>query len=193
MSQEVVNVVLAGLGGQGVIKASDILADVVFRAGLDVKKAEVHGMSQRGGSVRTDVRFGLNVYSPMVPDGSAHFLLVFTADQVENNRYVLAPSGVLISPADIALEQLTNRKCANVALLGVLSRHLAFSEPLWREALAANLHEHLLPANLQAFAAVRDSPAVTRASPPASAAGFSEPPPPVPGAQPGCQTVRRRT
>ena len=54
----VVNVIVAGLGGQGAIKASDILADVAFRAGRDVKKAEVHGMSQRGGSVTSDVRFG---------------------------------------------------------------------------------------------------------------------------------------
>ncbi len=48
----------AGLGGQGVIKASDVLADAALRAGFDVKKAEVHGMSQRGGSVTSDVRFG---------------------------------------------------------------------------------------------------------------------------------------
>ena len=57
-ASSVTNVVLAGLGGQGVIKASDILADAALRSGLDVKKAEVHGMSQRGGSVTSDVRFG---------------------------------------------------------------------------------------------------------------------------------------
>ena len=57
-TMKVTNVVLAGLGGQGVLKASDILADAALRAGLDVKKAEVHGMSQRGGSVTSDVRFG---------------------------------------------------------------------------------------------------------------------------------------
>jgi len=58
------NVVVAGLGGQGVLKASDILADVAFSAGLDVKKSELHGMSQRGGSVSSDVRFGERVFSP---------------------------------------------------------------------------------------------------------------------------------
>ena len=77
-TNNVTNIVTAGLGGQGVIKASDILADVAFRAGLDVKKAEIHGMSQRGGSVTSDVRFGPRVLSPMVPTGQAHFLLVFT-------------------------------------------------------------------------------------------------------------------
>ena len=68
-SSQVTNVVVAGLGGQGVLKASDILADVAFAAGLDVKKSEVHGMSQRGGSVASDVRFGEHVFSPMVPEG----------------------------------------------------------------------------------------------------------------------------
>ena len=55
---KVTNIVIAGLGGQGVLKASDIVAEVAFRAGLDVKKSEIHGMSQRGGSVTSDVRFG---------------------------------------------------------------------------------------------------------------------------------------
>ena len=73
------NVVIAGLGGQGVIKASDILADVAFSAGLDVKKSEMHGMSQRGGSVSSDVRFGERVFSPMVPEGEADFLVVISA------------------------------------------------------------------------------------------------------------------
>ena len=54
-NEKVKSVVIAGLGGQGVIKASDIFADAVFKAGYDVKKAEVHGMSQRGGSVNTDI------------------------------------------------------------------------------------------------------------------------------------------
>jgi len=70
-ANEVTNIVIAGLGGQGVLKASDIVAEVVFRAGFDVKKSEIHGMSQRGGSVSSDVRFGERVYSPMVPLGEA--------------------------------------------------------------------------------------------------------------------------
>ena len=58
MGNQITNVVFAGLGGQGVLKASDILAQVAFESGLDVKKSEIHGMSQRGGSVTSDVRFG---------------------------------------------------------------------------------------------------------------------------------------
>ena len=87
------NVVIAGLGGQGVIKASDILAEAAFRAGLDVKKSELHGMSQRGGSVTSDVRFGAQVFSPMVPPGEADFLVVLAPDQVEPNRHCLRPGG----------------------------------------------------------------------------------------------------
>ena len=75
------NIVVAGLGGQGVLKASDIIAEVAFRAGLDVKKSEVHGMSQRGGSVASDVRFGQCVRSPMVPEGEADFLVVLDSTQ----------------------------------------------------------------------------------------------------------------
>ena len=88
----VTNVVIAGLGGQGVIKASDILAEATFSAGLDVKKSELHGMSQRGGSVSSDIRFGPEVFSPMVPTGEADFLVVAAADQVEVNRHQLRPA-----------------------------------------------------------------------------------------------------
>jgi indolepyruvate ferredoxin oxidoreductase beta subunit len=59
---KITNIVVAGLGGQGVLKASDIIAEVAFGAGLDVKKSEIHGMSQRGGSVSSDVRFGERVF-----------------------------------------------------------------------------------------------------------------------------------
>ena len=99
MSSAVVNVIVAGLGGQGVIKASDILADVAFRAGKDVKKAEVHGMSQRGGSVTSDVRYGDRVLSPMIPRGEADFLVVLAPSEVEVTRPLLRERGVPLSPA----------------------------------------------------------------------------------------------
>jgi indolepyruvate ferredoxin oxidoreductase beta subunit len=103
-----VNVVVAGLGGQGVLKASGILADAAFRAGLDVKKSEIHGMSQRGGSVSSDVRFGERVFSPMVPVGEADFLVVLAASQVEVARPVLRVGGVLIHPGLVDETRLAN-------------------------------------------------------------------------------------
>jgi indolepyruvate ferredoxin oxidoreductase alpha subunit len=145
------NVILAGLGGQGVLKASDILADAAMLAGCDVKKSEIHGMSQRGGSVASDVRFGTNVFSPMVPLGEADFLVVLADDQVENNRPRLRLGGVLITPADIGALDLPNRRSANVALLGVLSRHLPIDAEAWLEAIRRNLKPELVELNRSAF------------------------------------------
>jgi indolepyruvate ferredoxin oxidoreductase beta subunit len=146
------NVVIAGLGGQGVIKASDILADVACLAGLDVKKSELHGMSQRGGSVSSDVRFGQRIFSPMVPSGEADFLLVIAPDQILVNELVLRPGGVLIEPSHVDEERLGNKKSMNVALLGLLSSHLPFATELWEEAIRRNLAEKLIEVNLKSFA-----------------------------------------
>ncbi len=148
---KVTNVVLAGLGGQGVIKASDILADAAVRAGLDVKKAEVHGMSQRGGSVTSDVRFGERVLSPMVPRGEADFLLVLAPSEVEVARPLLASDGVLLGPDLVPEAKLPNRKSLNVALLGALSQHLAFPPGVLLAAVKAALPERLHALNEQAF------------------------------------------
>ena len=114
----VVNVVLAGLGGQGVIKASDILADAAFRDGRDVKKAEIHGMSQRGGSVTSDVRFGDEVLSPMIPRGEADFVVVCAASEVEVVRPLVREGGLLIPPDLVDVKLLSDRRSLNVALLG---------------------------------------------------------------------------
>lgn len=148
----VVNIVIAGLGGQGVLMASDILASVAFAAGLDVKKSEIHGMSQRGGSVSSDVRFGQQVFSPMVPTGEADYLVVLSTSQGEVARPMLREGGVLIAQEHIDESQLTNKKSLNVALLGALAAHLPFPDNLWTLAIEAHLPEKLHAANAQAFA-----------------------------------------
>jgi indolepyruvate ferredoxin oxidoreductase, beta subunit len=153
----VTNVVIAGLGGQGVIKASDILADAALRAGLDVKKAEVHGMSQRGGSVSSDVRFGGRVLSPMVPAGEADFLVVLATSEVDVARSVLRSGGVLISPDLIPETELPNKRSLNVALIGVLSVHLDLPVAAFLEAMKAALPERLQAVNEQAFELGRKS------------------------------------
>jgi indolepyruvate ferredoxin oxidoreductase beta subunit len=152
MNDGVTNIVIAGLGGQGVLKASDIVADVAFRSGLDVKQSELHGMSQRGGSVSSDVRFGREVFSPMVPTGGADYLVVIAPDQTEVNRHQLRHGGRLIAPDAVDPTKLTHKKSFNVALLGVLSRHLDFAEAAWLEAIRAAFPDKLHAANLQAFA-----------------------------------------
>ena len=164
MNSQPTNVVIAGLGGQGVLKASDILADVAFSSGLDVKKSELHGMSQRGGSVSSDVRFGERVFSPMVPEGEADFLVVIAPDQIPVNAAALRQGGILIEPSHIDEATLTNKKSLNVALLGVLSRHLPFSVEAWRAALKRNLPEKVHEANLRSFSMGRaNRPAMGRA------------------------------
>jgi indolepyruvate ferredoxin oxidoreductase beta subunit len=95
--QSAYNFVLVGVGGQGTILASDILAEVGLEAGFDVKKAEVHGMSQRGGSVISHVRWNREqVFSPMVGLGEADILLAF--EKLEALRFAeyLRPGGVAV-------------------------------------------------------------------------------------------------
>lgn len=152
MTAPVTNIVVAGLGGQGVLTCSDILATAAFLAGLDVKKAEVHGMSQRGGSVACDVRFGPRVLSPMVPEASADYLLVLSADQVEVFRPRLKPGGMLVVPADVDEAALPNKKSLNVAMLGQLSSHLTIPVELWQEALKQVLPAKIHEVNLRALA-----------------------------------------
>lgn len=107
-----VNIVICGVGGQGIILASNILCHAAFLEGNDVKKSEVHGMAQRGGSVITHVRFGVKVHSPLIEEGSADYLLAF--EKLEALRYLhflrlkgiaivnereIAPMSVLIGTA----------------------------------------------------------------------------------------------
>jgi indolepyruvate ferredoxin oxidoreductase, beta subunit len=154
---KVVNVVIAGLGGQGAITASDVVADAAFRMGFDVKKSEIHGMSQRGGSVTSDIRFGPEVFSPMVPPGEADFLVVLSPDQVEINRWQLKPGGTLLEPAMIDEQKLRSKKSLNVALLGALSALLDIPEEHWLAALRAKLPEKLHALNFEAFACGRSA------------------------------------
>ncbi len=82
---DITNIVICGVGGQGIILASDVLCRVAFLEGFDVKKSEVHGMAQRGGSVITHVRFGKKVYSPLIEEGTSDFVLAF--EKLEALRY----------------------------------------------------------------------------------------------------------
>ena len=91
-----VNVMIVGVGGQGSLLASKLLGQVLLDAGYDVKVSEVHGMSQRGGSVVTYVRFGDRVDSPIIDKGESDFIISF--EKLEGARYAdyLAPGGKLI-------------------------------------------------------------------------------------------------
>ncbi len=86
MNDDVRNILLAGVGGQGILLASELLAEVLLLAGYDVKKSEIHGMSQRGGSVTSHVRYGSTVLSPLIKQGEADILFGF--ELLETYRYL---------------------------------------------------------------------------------------------------------
>jgi len=93
---ETKGILLAGVGGQGVLRASDILCRVFMAAGLDVKKSEVHGMAQRGGCVTSHVRYGEKVHSPLAKKNDIDVLVSF--EQMDTLRYLdyVKESGTVI-------------------------------------------------------------------------------------------------
>lgn len=125
MKNKVQNILLVGVGGQGILLASEILSEVLMLGGYDVKKAEVHGMAQRGGSVVSHVRYGEKVYSPIIPEGEADILFGF--ELLESYRYLpllkkdglvvasdlqIVPPGVALGK-DIYPEDIPAKICAD--------------------------------------------------------------------------------
>lgn len=112
MKGQTTNILLVGVGGQGILLASEILSETFMLAGFDVKKSEIHGMSQRGGSVVSHVRFGEKVFSPLVPEGEGDILFGFElmetlralpllrkGGKVVANDLQIPPSSVLMGKA----------------------------------------------------------------------------------------------
>ncbi len=108
-----VSIVVCGVGGQGVLTASDIISIIALKNGYDVKKSEIHGMAQRGGSVISEVRFGDKVHSPLISEGMADYILSFEKlEALRNlkrlkkggaaisNNYVIKPAPVLMGEAE---------------------------------------------------------------------------------------------
>ena len=91
-----VNVSLVGVGGQGIILTADVLAGAAALAGYDVKKSEIHGMAQRGGSVTSQVRFGDKVASPIIQEGTADILVAFDKVEALRNAGILSADGAAI-------------------------------------------------------------------------------------------------
>jgi len=96
MDHQTTNVLVAGVGGQGVILASDIMCEVFMEAGYDVKKSEIHGMAMRGGIVTSHFRFGKKVYSPLIKEGEVDILFAF--EQLEGLRWInhVRPDGKIL-------------------------------------------------------------------------------------------------
>lgn len=90
------NVIICGVGGQGIILASNVLCQTAALEGLDVKKSEVHGMAQRGGTVITHVRFSPRVFSPLIEEGTADYILAFEKLEALRYRHYCKKGGVVI-------------------------------------------------------------------------------------------------
>jgi len=153
---EATNVLIVGVGGQGVLKAGQVLADALVACGHDVKQSEVHGMAQRGGSVVSEVRWGARVFSPLAPWGAADFIVVL--DDVEGRRAAprLRPGrGRLVSLPAGPESGLADRRCRNMAALGLLARYLSVPVEVWHDAIRRALPPVTHESNVAAFEAGR--------------------------------------
>lgn len=149
----ILNIKAAGLGGQGVLKVTDIIADAAFISGKDIKKSEVHGMSQRGGSVSSDVRIavdGGSVASPMIPNGETDILIILDMSQKDLYKDFLRPGCKVITPEDLKTPP-ENPKALNIALLGAAAPVIGFSDDIWHKAICMELPEHLQEMNIRVF------------------------------------------
>ncbi len=93
----ITNVAIAGVGGQGIILAGDIVAQAARSAGHDVKKNEVHGMAQRGGAVVSEIRYGKRIYSPLIPDGEVDVLMALELLEGLRHAHRVRAGGMVIA------------------------------------------------------------------------------------------------
>ncbi len=131
-----VDFVLVGVGGQGTILASDILAGTGLHAGYDVKKSEVHGMSQRGGSVTSQVRWAEHVHSPLIGQGEADLMLAFEKLEAVRFASLLRPGGVMV----------VNDHAIPPVSVSAGNEHYPADDEMRRVLLGVTPHIHVLPA-----------------------------------------------
>lgn len=157
MKDTVYSITFGGIGGQGVLKASEICGWAALYAGYHIKKSEVHGMAQRGGSVESHLRFGRKVYSPLISAGGADFLVCFHHDEQPRLKAFLKKGGTdLTTLLDKANEAIENPRCLNTCLVGVLSPKLPISEECWMKAIDTVFKKAVVAENKKVFLAGRD-------------------------------------
>jgi len=166
------NILIAGVGGQGIVFASNIISEVLFKAGFDVKTSSVKGMSQRLGSVVGNIRFGKEVYSPI--SRKIDYLIGF--ELLEALRYIEYldkdgagivnnyeakiggyPDSIIerIKKNNVILvdgqKELGKAKTVNLLFLGILSRHLNIEKKIWVESIKEIVPEKCADFNLRSF------------------------------------------
>ena len=156
MKKQQYNVTFGGIGGQGIITASELLGWAAMVDGFPVKKSEVHGMSQRGGSVESHVRFGKGVYSSLLGHGQSDFLLCFHDDEHARLLHFLKKDGIdLFGYLEKAKAIIDNPKMLNTALMGVLAAFLPIKDASWDKAFETVFREKIREANKQVFRKAR--------------------------------------
>ena len=152
MSDQAFSITFGGVGGQGILKASEICGWAAMYAGYHVKKSEVHGMAQRGGSVESHLRFGKKVYSPLIPAGSADFLVCFHHDEHPRLKPFLKKGGRdLTGYLNAAQEATANPRCLNTCLVGVLAAGLPIPEVCCMKALETVFKKSVVAENKKVF------------------------------------------
>ena len=131
---ETKNIIITGVGGQGTLLASKLLGRMLIKKGYDVKVSEVHGMSQRGGSVITYVRYGDRVYSPIIDKGEAHLLLSFELLEAARWAEYLRPDGTVIANSQ------------QINPMPVITGAASYPEDLAGKLRAAGLHADVFDA-----------------------------------------------
>ena len=111
------NILIAGIGGQGVVVAGKVIMMAFLKKGFQVKRSEIHGMAQRGGSVTVHVRIGKTVLSPTISEKEAHFVLALDEKEGKHIRHMLTDDGCYLELSPDEKKSLFHSQCKNVALL----------------------------------------------------------------------------
>jgi indolepyruvate ferredoxin oxidoreductase beta subunit len=152
MKDKTYNITFGGTGGQGILKAAEICGWAAMFAGYHVKKSEVHGMAQRGGSVESHVRFGKKVFSPVVSTGGADVLVCFHPEEHDRLKVFLKAGGIdLAEYLEKAKSAIENPRHLNTFLVGVLSAHLPIAPDCWTKAIEAVFKKKYVDENLAIF------------------------------------------
>ncbi|MFA7073818.1 MAG: indolepyruvate oxidoreductase subunit beta [Endomicrobiaceae bacterium] len=147
-----INILFCGTGGQGILTAAEIAGLAAMYDGYHVKKSEVHGMAQRGGSVESHLRFGKEVFSPIITDGEVDFMLSF--DKGEHDRMIklLKKDGKDLFPDFVeADKKIADKKFLNTYMLGILSKHLGLSKESWQKAMKDVFKTKFIEKNFEVF------------------------------------------
>jgi Pyruvate:ferredoxin oxidoreductase and related 2-oxoacid:ferredoxin oxidoreductases, gamma subunit len=140
-----------------VLKAAEICGCAAMYAGYHVKKSEVHGMAQRGGSVEAHLRFGDTVFSPLIPFGQVDFLVGFDRKEAEKYTGSLNSGGKDCTPGlELAMREIPSPLFLNTFMLGMLSRFVPIGPEHWQRALNEVFHGKHEPENREYFLKARE-------------------------------------